>query len=67
MKIADMHCDTISQIWERQKAGNRQQLFQNSLHVDIQKMQKAAIVPPHSRHFSSVGSVSIGSIREHSG
>lgn len=41
MKIADMHCDTISQIWERQKAGNRQQLFQNSLHVDIQKMQKA--------------------------
>ncbi len=41
MKIADMHCDTISQIWERQKVGNRQQLFQNSLHVDIQKMQKA--------------------------
>ena len=41
MKIADMHCDTISEIWESRKIGKPQQLFQNSLHVDIQKMQKA--------------------------
>lgn len=41
MKIADMHCDTISKIWESRQAGSPQQLFQNDLHVDIQKMQKA--------------------------
>lgn len=41
MKIADMHCDTISEIWESQRTGKPQQLFQNSLHVDIQKMKKA--------------------------
>lgn len=41
MKIVDMHCDTISEIWESQRANKPQQLYQNSLHVDIQKMQKA--------------------------
>ncbi len=41
MKIADLHCDTISEIWKSRRAGRPQQLFQNNLHVDIQKMQKA--------------------------
>ena len=41
MKIADMHCDTISEIWESRKIGKPQQLFQNSLHVDIKKMHTA--------------------------
>lgn len=40
MKIADLHCDTISEIWKSRRAGRPQQLFQNNLHVDIQKMQK---------------------------
>lgn len=44
MKIADMHCDTISEIWESRRTGKPQQLFQNSLHVDIQKMKKANYV-----------------------
>lgn len=41
MKLADMHCDTISAIWESKKTKNPQQLCQNSLHIDIQKMKKA--------------------------
>lgn len=41
MKIADMHCDTISKIWESRRQGSPQQLCRNGLHVDIQKMKKS--------------------------
>lgn len=53
MKIADMHCDTISAIWEGKKHQAAQtaapdgqkdsswQLSRNDLHIDIQKMKKA--------------------------
>lgn len=41
MKIADMHCDTISEIWESRKSQSPQKLCQNHLHIDIQKMKKA--------------------------
>lgn len=41
MKIIDMHCDTISEIWESRHSGKPQQLAANSLHMDIQKMKKA--------------------------
>ena len=41
MKIADMHCDTISKIWESRKGECPQKLYQNSLHMDILKMKAA--------------------------
>lgn len=41
MKIIDMHCDTISEIWESRRSGKPQQLSTNSLHMDIQKMKRA--------------------------
>lgn len=41
MKIIDMHCDTISEIWESRHSDRPQELAQNSLHIDIQKMKKA--------------------------
>lgn len=41
MRIADMHCDTISEIWESRRTRKPQQLIQNSLHLDIQRMKKA--------------------------
>jgi len=47
MKIVDMHCDTISKIWESRKHDNPnqnhslQELSKNDLHIDIQKMKKA--------------------------
>lgn len=50
MKIADMHCDTISEIWESRKrnlsgkGGCSCQLSQNNLQVDIQKMKKAGYI-----------------------
>lgn len=53
MKIADMHCDTISAIWEGRRrlapqngyvpmqGASPWQLSRNNLHIDIQKMKKA--------------------------
>lgn len=41
MKIADMHCDTISKIRESMKNGMPQELSRSSLHVDIQKMKQS--------------------------
>lgn len=41
MKIADMHCDTISEIWESRRSGRPQQLSRNSLHMDIRRMKEA--------------------------
>ena len=41
MKIIDMHCDTISEIWESRRSGKPQQLAVNNMHMDIQKMKKA--------------------------
>lgn len=53
MKIADMHCDTISEIWESRRrcisgtcadsgeGGSPQQLAENDLHVDIRKMRQS--------------------------
>lgn len=41
MTIADMHCDTIFEIWGSRKTDSPQQLSRNHLHMDIQKMKKA--------------------------
>lgn len=41
MRIADMHCDTISKIWESRKESIPQNLSQNNLHIDIQKMKQS--------------------------
>ncbi len=40
MKVVDMHCDTIGELWKAEKAGNPISLRSNSLHIDLEKMQK---------------------------
>ncbi len=40
MKVVDMHCDTISELYERRKKGVREDICSNSLHVDLEKMEK---------------------------
>lgn len=40
MKVIDMHCDTISELYERQKKGEQGTLLENFLNLDLQKMQK---------------------------
>lgn len=41
MYIADLHCDTISKIYNSKKQGKQTGLFKNSFQVDIQKMKKS--------------------------
>lgn len=40
MKIADMHCDTIYEIYERRARGEECGFLSNSLHIDLEKMKK---------------------------
>ena len=40
MKVVDMHCDTISEIYGRRKKGETIGLRKNDLHLDLEKMQK---------------------------
>lgn len=40
MKVVDMHCDTIGELWKAEKAGKPMSLRENGLHIDLMKMQK---------------------------
>ncbi len=40
MKIYDLHCDTISAIYELRKQGKQANLCKNSLHLDLEKLQR---------------------------
>ena len=40
MKVADMHCDTISEIYKRRKKGEEISLRSSLLHVDLEKMRR---------------------------
>lgn len=40
MKIFDMHCDTISAIYEKKKCNKVAELRKNNLHLDIDKMRR---------------------------
>ncbi|MCI9136168.1 MAG: membrane dipeptidase [Lachnospiraceae bacterium] len=41
MKIIDMHCDTISRIYQERKRGKHAALRSNSFHLDLEKMKHA--------------------------
>lgn len=41
MKIVDMHCDTIYGLLQGRRGGLAQELSDNTLHIDIKKMQQA--------------------------
>ncbi|MEY8337379.1 dipeptidase [Lachnospiraceae bacterium 62-35] len=40
MKAIDMHCDTILELFKDKKNGGAANLFQNSLHLDLERMEK---------------------------
>ncbi len=39
--FADLHCDTVTTLYDRRKAGSKETLLCNSLQLDIQKMENA--------------------------
>jgi membrane dipeptidase len=40
MKVADMHCDTISEIYYALQNGTAASLKRNQLHIDMEKLAK---------------------------
>lgn len=38
MKVADMHCDTIAELYDDHRGGGKASIFENHLHIDLQKM-----------------------------
>lgn len=40
MKVVDMHCDTIAEIYERRKQGESIGIRKNDLHLDLEKMKR---------------------------
>lgn len=40
MKIADMHCDTISKLYYKRKAGSTESLLENLGHVDVKRLKE---------------------------
>lgn len=41
MKVVDMHCDTISEIWQKRKEGSKVCLLENDMHVDLLRMKES--------------------------
>ncbi len=41
MKIIDMHCDTISELLNKRRAGQEVSLRRNEMHLDLERMQKS--------------------------
>lgn len=40
MKVVDMHCDTIGEIYEKSRGGKQLSIAENKLHIDLQKMKQ---------------------------
>lgn len=41
MKIIDMHCDTISRIYEERRQGKNPRLRSNFFQLDLEKMKRS--------------------------
>ena len=55
MKVVDMHCDTISEIYEHRKKGWKGSLLESDLHVDLQKMEKGNYLLQNFALFTHLG------------
>ncbi len=38
MKVADMHCDTIGELYQDHQRGGKASIWENRLHIDLQKI-----------------------------
>ena len=39
MKVVDMHCDTIAEIYEDHRLGGNANIRRNHLHMDLERMK----------------------------
>lgn len=54
MNVADLHCDTISELFQSEKAS----LWENSLHLDIKKMQQGQYILQNFALFTDLSKTS---------
>lgn len=55
MYVADMHCDTVSAIFDARRNGKRADLRSNSLQVDLQKLKKGGYLLQNFAVFVDLG------------
>lgn len=55
MRIIDMHCDTISELLKKKRAGQAECLLHNSGHVDLERMQKSGYLLQNFAMFVNLG------------
>lgn len=55
MRIADMHCDTISELYKKRKAGSREGLAENEGHVDLRKLEAGKSLVQNFALFVNLG------------
>lgn len=55
MKIVDMHCDTISEIWKERRNGEKVMLIENNKHVDLHRMKESGYLLQNFALFVNLG------------
>lgn len=55
MKVVDMHCDTIGEIYERRRRGEEVSILDNSLHMDLKKMETGDYLLQNFALFTHMG------------
>ncbi len=53
----DMHCDTISRLWEYERKGKEAALRKNRLHIDLERLQKRGYLVQNFALFVHLASV----------
>ena len=43
MKVADMHCDTIGELYQDHQRGGKASIWENRLHIDLQILPCSSI------------------------
>ena len=57
MFAADMHCDTISKLYEEQKKGNPVNLCENNFQVDLNKLKRGQYLLQNFAVFTDIATV----------
>lgn len=57
MKIIDMHCDTMSELFRKKREGSGENLYENEGHIDIQKLMKGGALVQSFALFVNAGKV----------
>ncbi len=57
MKVVDMHCDTIAELYYRHRDGEAASILENDLHIDLKKMQEGDYLLQNFALFTHLGRV----------